>query len=404
MKKLVTGLSLIALSMSFSSQSNSYTARNAGQGFTSIPHDFTSALSKPALLTKFDADDDVFITLNLGAIVADEYGVVDAGDNIADSIDQLDEDIANKKNVPINDLPDYVNGLNNQVSAIVDDLNTIDNKPVYLREGLNALVIIPNKVISAGLFVNQYGRFGGIIDYDPADEVKFNTAILAGNLDTNDLLSEAIGVGYSVSEAGVMVGYEVLHHVDYDLNIGAKLKYQRLDLFYNAIKVADLDDEDFELTDDEFLTEVSGMNVDLGLYAAFGKERQWQVALVLNDLAGQEVTLESQNLTFELEMLATAGASYQAGLFTFSGEIDLTDRPSSQQLEAPKYASFGIEVDLWQHAQLRTGVRTDLNDTESDIYTVGLGFSPWDVIAFDIAGFTGKNDSVGAALQISLKI
>jgi hypothetical protein len=103
-------------------------------------------------------------------------------------------------------------------------------------------------------------------------------------------------------------------------------------------------------------------------------------------------------------MLATAGASYQAGLFTFSGEIDLTDRPSFQQLEAPKYASIGVEVDLWQHAQLRTGVRTDLNNTESDIYTVGLGFSPWDVIAFDIAGFTGKNDNVGAALQISVKI
>ena len=404
LKKLSIGLTGVALSISLSAHSESFTARNAGQGFTSITHDFTSALSNPALLNKFEEDDDVFFSLNLGGIFADEYDVVDAGDRIADNIDQIDQDIANIPNVPIGDLPLYYQGLTDQVDVIIDDLEVIDNKPVYLREGFNALIIIPNKVLSTGLFVNQYGRFAGIVDYAPQDEAVLNAAILSGNLDTNNLLSEAVGVGYSVLETGVMVGYEVIHHVDYDLNIGAKVKYQRLDLFYNTIKMADFDDDDFDLTDDDNLTDENGFNVDLGMYVAFGEERQWQAALVLNDIAKQEVTLEAQNLTFELEMLAKAGISYQTGLFTFSGEVDLTDRPSFKQLTAPKYASLGVEVDLWQHLQLRAGARKDLNDKESDMYTLGVGFSPWDVVAFDIAGFTGDNDNVGAALQISVKI
>ena len=54
--------------------------------------------------------------------------------------------------------------------------------------------------------------------------------------------------------------------------------------------------------------------------------------------------------------------------------------------------------------QFRLGARTDLNDEEADLYTVGIGISPWDIIALDIAAFTGDNDNVGAALQLSVKI
>jgi len=404
MKKLSTGLTLLALSISLSINAESFTARNSGQGFTGITHDFTSSLSNPALLTKFDDDDDVYFSLNLGVLAADEFEVIDSGERIADSITALDEDIDNIINVPPEELLDYYTGLVTQVDNIVADLASIDNKPVLLREGFNVSIIIPNEMLSMGVFANQYGRFGGIADYVPTDEAVLDEAIISGNLDTNDLLSEAIGVGYSVAEVGVMLGYELIEHVNYELSIGGKIKYQRLDLFYNAVKIANFDEDDFDPTDDEFLTDDNGMNFDFGMYVAFGENRQWQAALVINNLVGQEVTLVEQDLTFSLDTSATIGLSYQIQSFTFSAELDLTDRASFKQLEAPKYASIGAEVDLWQHVQLRAGVRTDLNDRESDIFTLGLGISPWDVVAIDIAGFTGDHDNIGGALQFSVKI
>ena len=43
-------------------------------------------------------------------------------------------------------------------------------------------------------------------------------------------------------------------------------------------------------------------------------------------------------------------------------------------------------------------------DIDGDIYTAGIGISPWQVFAIDIAAFTGDSDTIGAALQLNLKI
>lgn len=255
-----------------------------------------------------------------------------------------------------------------------------------------------------GFFVNQYGRLGMSVDYTDSDESVLENAITTGNLDINDLQSSATGLGYSVAEAGAMFGYEILKHKKYDVNLGAKIKYQRLDLFYNTVNVASFDDDDFDLTDDEFLTDSDGVNVDLGLHLAFGDQRQWHVAFVANNLTKQEVSLIDQDLTFQLDMSSSVGISYQNHWLTVSGEVDLTDRASFKQLQAPKYASVGAELDWGEHVQFRLGARSDLNDTEGDLYTVGFGLSPWDVVSFDIAAFKGDNDNLGAAIQLGIKI
>jgi hypothetical protein len=404
MKKLTTSLSLLSLALCFNVHGESFTAKHAGQGFTSITHDFTSALSNPALLKKFDDNDDLYLSINFGLAAADEYDVLSLGEDIADKIDSLDEDIDNIDNIPPEDLPSYFTELNQQIDTIITDLTVVDEKPVNLRTGLNALIIIPNKYLSMGFFINQYGRLGMSVDYSESDKSVFENAINNGNLDTNNLQSSATGLGYSIIEAGAMFGYEMLKDKQYDLNFGAKIKYQRLDLFYNAVNISTFDDDDFDLTDDEFLTDSNAVNVDLGLHLAFGSQRQWHVAFVANNLASQEVTLVDQDLTFTLDMSSSIGISYQIDWFSVSGEVDLTDRASFNELKAPKYLSIGAELDWGKHVQFRIGARSDLNNNEEDLYTVGFGLSPWDVLSFDIAAFKGDKDNLGAALQFGIKI
>jgi len=379
--------------LSLSANSESFTARHAGKGFTSLTYDFTSALSNPALLTKYDDDDDLFFSLNLGLMAADEFDVIDGAENIFDNIEELE----NFGSINLG-------ARTKLISDTITNLEAIDKKPVIIRGGLNALIIIPNQYLSMGMFANQYGRMGIVVNYEPNDLLVLNSAI-SSELDPGDLQSDVIGLGYSIAEIGFMAGYDVLKHEDYDVSIGGKVKFQRVDLFYKNISVADFDEDEFDF--DDAATDTDGVNFDLGAYVAFGGERQWNAALVINNLASQRTGLILNNgnsANFELKMSSSIGLSYQAGWFSLSTEIDLIERADFQELDAPKYASVGGQIDLGEHVQFRLGARTDLNDNEADIYTIGLGVSPWDVVSFDIAAFAGKNDNMGVALQVGIKI
>jgi len=388
-------------------QAESFTAKRAGQGFTGLTQDFTSSLSNPALLTKYDDDDDVFFSLNVGLMVSDQYDVIDTAEDISDNLDILADDINGLQFQNFQSLLEVQNAyddINQQVDNIITDLEKIDGKVIKARNGINLQIIIPNQYLSFGLFGNQYGQIGVLVDYDERDEQLLNNAVINGSLDLDDIQSAASGIGYSIAEAGIMAGYSAVNNESYELSFGAKLKYQRVDLFYNRSSISDFDDDDFDLTDDEYITDDSGANIDLGLYIAWGKERQWHAALVTNNLVEQEVHHVEQDLTFTLKASSSFGLSYQNDWVSLAAEVDLTDREKFESLTASKYAGVGAEFRLYEHLQLRVGYRTDLNDFDEDIYTAGVGISPWDVLSIDIAAFTGDNETIGAALQFGLKI
>lgn len=393
--------------VAFPIYSESFTAKRTGQGFTGLTQDFTSSLSNPALLTKFRNDNDVFFSLNIGIMASDKYNVIDTAEDISDNLDTLADDIngTQLQNIQSPDqVKNYSDDLNQQVDNIITDFEKIDGQVVKVRNGLNLQIIIPNQFLSFGLFTNQYSRIGGVMDYNENDEEILNDAILSGDLDLKDLESATTAVGYSIAEAGFMAGYPAITHTNYDLSIGAKLKYQRIDLYYNRVQISDFDDDDFEITNDENITKKSGTNIDLGLYINWGSERQWHAALVTNNLIKQTVHHVEKNLIFTLENSTSFGLSYQNSWVSLATDIDLTDREQFASIEPSRYAGVGAEFRFYEHIQFRLGYRTDLNNVDDDIYTAGIGISPWDVFAVDIAAFTGDSDTIGAALQLSLKI
>ena len=410
MKNLIKGLSLVALAVSTGSHADSFNARFAGQGFTSITQDFTASLNNPALINKYHKDDDVYFSTNFGAIISDEYDVFDTGENIADNIDILSDDInaLTGGDIPLTEIPARQQALQGQVNAITAELATIDEKPLTLRGGVNLFAIIPNEYLSFGLFVNQYGRIGVTVDYDEADALKLQEAI--DTLDESlldDLTSSGLGLGYSVIEAGVMFGKEIVVKENYDISVGAKIKQQRIDLVFTDVTINDFDADEFDLDDD--FTDTNAVNFDLSVYASWGSQRQWHFAFVANNLSEQEINFTStrgdnQQVNFAIEPSVKVGLSYQQDWYSISTEIDLTDREGFNALDKPKYASIGAELRWDEHAQFRLGARTDLNDVEGDIFTAGFGLSPWDTFSFDLAALTGDRDTLGVALQMGLKL
>lgn len=403
-------LSLVALAVSLNATGESFNARHVAQGFTSITQDFTASLSNPALINRYDQDDDVYFSLNLGAIISDEYDVFDTGERVADNIDKLSDDIAelNSGDIPPSEIPGRQQDLQEQVDVITADLADIDKKPLALREGVNFFAIIPNQYLSFGLFANQYGRLGITVDYDETDALKLEEAIDTLNEDLlDDLSSSGLGLGYSVVEVGFMFGKEIIRNDNFNISIGAKIKQQRIDLVYTMVNIDSFDEDEFDFDDD--FADTDAVNFDLGLYANWGAQQQWHFAFVADNLSEQEINFvrpqnANQQINFSLEPSVKVGLSYQQDWYSISTEIDLTDRESFESLESPKYAAIGAEIKWAEHAQFRLGARTDLNDVESDVYTAGFGLSPWDVFSFDIAALTGDRDTLGLAIQLGLKI
>ena len=406
-KQILLLLPIIAVTVALPSYSESFTAKRAGQGFTGLTQDFTSSLSNPALLTTFDNNDKLFFSLNVAIMAADKYHVVDTATDISQNLDAFADDIhaIPAQNLQSTDqVKNYYDELVQQVDHIITDLKKIDKKVVKVRNGINLQILIPNQHLNFGLFTNQYGRIGGVINYSEDDEKILDDAISSGNIDLDDLQSKTTADGYSIAEAGLMAAYPTITHVSYDLSVGTKLKYQRIDLYFNSVKINEFDGDDFEITDDENITNKSGANIDLGLYINWGDERQWHAALVTNNLIKQTVLHVEQDITFTLEKNTSLGLSYQNSWVSLATEIDLTDREQFTYLKPSKYVSVGAEFRFYKNIQFRLGYRTDLNDIDDDIYTAGIGISPWDVLAVDLAAFTGNNDTIGAALQLSLKI
>ena len=173
-------LLLPIMAVALPSYSESFTAKRAGQGFTGLTLDFTSSLSNPALLTKFDNDDDIFLSLNVAIMASDKYNVIDTAETISDNLDTLAGDInaiPSQNFQSPEQIKNYYNELDQQVDNIISDFEKIDKKVVKVRNGLNLQILIPNKHLSFGLFTSQYGRIGGVMDYSKGDEKILNDAI-----------------------------------------------------------------------------------------------------------------------------------------------------------------------------------------------------------------------------------
>jgi hypothetical protein len=91
--------------------------------------------------------------------------------------------------------------------------------------------------------------------------------------------------------------------------------------------------------------------------------------------------------------------AYNGSTLTGTVDIDLTKNESFEELDKTQFLRAGIEFNAFDWAQLRAGYRHDLEDTRDDLFTVGVGLSPFKVFHLDLTGMVGENDAYGAALE-----
>lgn len=402
---IALGLSVAATSALASPQAfmSSRSFAMAGTG-VAVAHPSSATSENPAMMAAdhHSWSDDFGLTLpSVNVRVADEEETVDQVDSIQETIDELEAAI------------DTGNVTNAQQLAgqLREQFEGFDKDTVRANVGLGLSLAVPGKQLSVGVFSN--GNLTATVrgEYDKSDDAKLQ-AIENGVLTpgaTNDLNSRGKVVASAVVEAGISFAHALELNNGDTIQLGISPKYVQLQTFQYTKTVSDFEDSDFD--GDQFQTEKSGFNLDIGAAYAFGDEKEWNAGIVVKNLipmkldsARSKPLLEDQR-TLKVGPMATVGIAHKSAYHVITAEIDLTKKEAFGFEDDTQWFALGAEFDAWRYAQLRAGVRYNLasNDNNDGIaeetqFTAGLGLNLMGV-RFDLGALLSSAD-VGAALEL----
>jgi hypothetical protein len=406
---LAIGLS-VASTAALASPQSFMSARSFAMGGTgvAVAHPSAAPSANPAMMAAQQhewADDFGLMLPSINARMADEEEVVDQVDDIQDLIDGF-EDFKSSNPAQAQD----------SARQLVDRLEAFDRDTMRANVGLGLGFAIPTNSVSVGFFADgnltatvrgelderDLAVLEGIAALDPS-------AVESVNLEDN-LNSRGRILASAVVEAGVSFAKTFELSNGEALQIGISPKYVELRTFQYTETVSGFEDDEFD--GDEYQTDKSGFNLDIGAAYAFGDNNQWNAGVVVKNLVPMELdSAVSENPakmeekhTLELNPMVTAGIAHKSEYHVVTAELDLTKKEAFGYEDDTQWLAVGAEFDAWRYAQLRAGVRHNLasNDDNDGIeedtqFTAGIGLN---ILGgrIDIGGLFSSAD-VGAALE-----
>ncbi|MBY6187352.1 conjugal transfer protein TraF [Marinobacter hydrocarbonoclasticus] len=367
-------------------------ARAGGMGGVGVASgDFTRTSQNPALLTRFQDDDDFYFQLGVGALARDYEDTIDDIDALQANLDAF-EALVNSND------PNNIPAAEQLKDEILGQLSALDQSKPEANAGALLGFFVPSKSLGFGLTINGYLVGNGLINYIEEDAQLLEDALMGAPFDQNDIQSNADVQAVGITEVSFSFAREFQSPWLGQFSVGVAPKMQRLDTYYYNANVSDFDEDD--ITSDDNMTDQTEFNLDVGFHGNYGP---WQYGLVGRNLITQKLR-NVNNQDIELKPSVIGAVAFQQGGFTAALDLDLIKDESFAALAAARqWARFGVEYDFGGHAQLRAGYRHDLEGNYEDILSLGLGISPGDVFTLDLAGQFGNEDERGAVVQLGLK-
>ncbi|MBC7192598.1 conjugal transfer protein TraF [Marinobacter sp.] len=419
------------------SPSSFMSARSFAMGGTgvAVSHPVMAGSSNPAMLASDQhewADDFgmVFPIPSINARYADEEEAIDQVDDIQDLIDTVDQQIATLESTPDGA---SIEALGASAADLRDRLVNFNKDNARVNAGLGLGFAVPGKTFSVGVVAsaNLTATVRGELDKD--DEDFLNDVVRISQDANSDATTKALALearinaeqnaegeiqldsrGRALASAVAEVGISFAHALQLNngqiLQLGITPKYVELRTFQYTETVSDFEED--ELDNDQYQTDKSGFNLDIGAAYAFGENNQWNAGLVVKNLIPMELdsAASRQDLgekvrTLELNPMVTAGIAHKSEFHVLTAELDLTKNEAFGFEDDTQWLALGAEFDAWRWAQLRAGVRHNLasNDDNTGIeektqFTAGLGLNVFGLRA-DLGGMVSDAD-LGAALEI----
>ena len=365
------GLALAFTSLASSAASYAPDGRSNAMGNIGVATaDYLAApLYNPALVAVFHESDDIGMLLPaIGVNAKDADSSLETITDLQDTIDDYENSGSNSS------------ALEQDINNYLDELD--GNAPVNVTAGVAFAIAIPSNNVS----VNLYGR--GYVEAISSIDV-----YTSGDTTERYEKSTVEVTGFGYSEFGIALAKQYTIYGE-SFSFGVTPKYQILQTYSDSTSV-----NDFEVELDDFDSEITAFNFDLG---AVWMKNNFRTALAVKDVLAQEVKSTTTSYTYELNPQVTLGLAYAAEYFTFGVDVDLTEQTRYVELEDnTQFARVGIEFNAWHWAQLRAGFEHDIQGTMEDSLTAGIGISPFGTLNLDIAGSYGSDNQAGASANLS---
>lgn len=427
----VAGIATAFLLSNQAGAANTWTeARGDAMGGTGVAsaHYSSGVLINPALLAKSQAEDDVAIIFpSVGAQISDKDNLQDKIDEISDEI-RADQEMIDDLTVAriMADPQGTLSELQGAAGSLADQLEFLEGKTAHGNAGAGIAVSIPGSGLSLAFVAkaNAHARVSSEIDQQDIDflrrlqgsmgmtnQMALGAARNGSDVITRNLNSIAKGRAAIVSDYGVAIARQ------FDFNglpvsVGVTPKLQQTWLYNYTTSIYTYDSSDFNSS--RYRNDDTSFNVDVGVAVDFGEN--WTVGLsgqnllsrdidtndirVLNGRTGQEVSYQD---TWQIRPLVTAGVAWHTGLLTFSADGDLTQTRGFKSEENSQYVGAGAEVSLLGWLAVRGGFRSDVKGNDSNVFTGGLGFAPFNTVHIDLTGIVGEDETWGAGAQFSVR-
>ncbi|MBE0486207.1 conjugal transfer protein TraF [Marinobacter sp.] len=419
---LAVGLS-IATTSALASPQGAMSARSFAMGGTgvAVAHPSAAPLANPAMMAAPQhewADDFGLMLPSVNARFADEEDVIDQIDDIQDVIDQFDGQI-NGFSAALS--PEDVERFQNTARDLSNRLEAFSDDTMRVNLGLGIGIAFPSPRLAVGVFTtgNLTASVRGELDNrDQALLDSISNAQTAADINTilndndRDIEFNSRGriLASAVIEAGVSFASTFQLNNGDALQVGVSPKYVELRTFQYTESVSGFEDDEFD--GDQYQTDKSGFNLDVGAAYAFGQNREWNAGVVVKNLIPMELDsaqsrpdLGEQKRTFELDPMVTAAIAHKGNYHVVTAELDLTKKKAFGFEDDTQWLAVGAEFDAWRYAQLRAGIRHNLasnsdNDgiEEDTQFTAGLGLNILGA-RLDIGALYSSAD-VGAAIEL----
>lgn len=372
-------------------------ARNDAMGGTGVAsaNYGSGVLINPALLAKAKPDDDItLIAPTIGAQISDK-------DDLRSKIDDISDEVNNYRRV--------ISTLNlSQISAAAGDLanqlSSLNGKTASGKAGAGLAVSIPNDTLNVAFVAkaNARARVSSYIDQGDIELLRRiqSNPLNAAGASAQDLKSKGYGRAAIVSDYGVAIARQFdVGGVPVSLGITPKLQQTWLYNYTTSIYNFSSDD----INSSRYRNDDTGFNVDAGLAADVGEN--WTVGLSGQNLFSRDIdTKEVAGVhdTYQIRPLVTAGVAWHTDMLTLSADGDLTETKGFKSEETSQYVGVGAEVRPLDWLAVRAGYRADVKHNDSNVFTGGVGFAPFNRVHVDLMGLYGENQTWGAGAQLSV--
>ena len=349
-----------------------------GVGVTTADY-VTASFHNPAMAAKHDVRDDFGL---LAPVLGIQF----------DDPDELFNDASN--------LYDVIANANLPADALIVDaaLTQLAGDKAYSEAGFGLVASVPTRYYSTNVFIKGY-----------ADAFLF-ADILDDDLNSDSNIDSKMSV-YAISVVEFGMTFARKFDTRYGgMHFGISPKYNIISTYNYSQTIDNFDPDKYK---DGASSDKKGFNLDLGMEV--GLLYGLSAGAVVKNLIPQEVDLKPMNgssASYNLHPVVTTGLSWSSDYATLAMDIDINKTQRYEDVvslsgvnddfDDTQMLKIGAEFGLQSAMQLRAGYTNDLQGNKGQVFTAGIGLSPFNVFHLDLGASYGGSNKFGLVAQTML--